>query len=347
MQQPWSGFAKALLERQKYPDLRVYPGGPPRRPYDVTAQTLPLLMGVQVDTIEDQFQANLAPAKEFKFPAQGLSAGDSDSWKKVNQAWKAGTAVWRNMQTGEFAVGARRAGFAALKKPKVGIYKSFVPSMDEGWTRWLVEQFGWEYSSVSNSEIRGGKLNDRYDVILFADQSAGYIQSGYRQGSMPEEYTGGLGPEGADSLKQFVENGGRLVFLNDSTDYAVEQLGVKAKNALKGVSNRDFYCPGSLLNVKLEPGSPLGLGLPPEFTIWNEQSPVWEPEEASGKAVVKYSSAPVLASGWLLGEKYLAGKPALLDVAQGKGHIFLFGMRPQYRAQSWLTLKLLFNAMAY
>lgn len=347
MQQPWSGFAKALLERQKYPDLRVYPGGPPRRPYDVTAQTLPLLMGVQVDTIDDQFQASLAPVKDFKFPAQGLSAGDSDSWKKVNQAWKAGTPVWRNMQTGDFSLGARRAGFTALKRPKVGIYKSFVPSMDEGWTRWLVEQFGWEYSSVSNSEIRSGKLTEKYDVILFADQSAGSIQSGYRQGSMPEEYTGGLGSEGADALKQFVEAGGRLVFLNDSTDYAVEQLGVKAKNALKGVSNRDFYCPGSLLNVKLEPGSPLGLGLPQEFTIWNEQSPVWEPEESSAKAVVKYAAAPVLASGWLLGEKYLAGKPALLDVAQGKGHIFLFGMRPQYRAQSWLTLKLLFNAMAY
>lgn len=347
MQQPFSSFAKALLERQKYPDLRVYPGGPPRRPYDVTAQTLPLLMGVAVDTVDDQFQANLAAVKEFRFPAQGLSASDSDSWKKVNQAWKAGAAVWRNLTTGDFAIGARRAGYTALKKPRVGIYKSFVPSMDEGWTRWLVEQFGWEYASVGNAEIRAGGLNGRYDAIIFPDQSASSIHNGYRQGSMPEEYIGGLGAEGAQALKQFAEAGGRLIFLNDSTEYAVEHLGIKAKNVLKGVSNREFYCPGSLLNVKLAAGSPLGLGLPKEFTIWNEQSPVWEPEDASAKTVAQYSDAPVLASGWLLGERYLAGKPALLDAAVGRGHVILFGMRPQYRAQSLLTLKLLFNALAY
>jgi len=347
MQQPWSSFAKTLLERQKYPDLRQYPGGPPKRPYDVTAHTLPLLMGVQVEVAEDQFQATLTRVKDFSFPAgAGLSASDSDSWKRVNQAWKAGTPVWRNAQTGDFAVGARQpAGFAPLKKPRVAIYKSFVPSMDEGWTRWLVEQFGWEYTSATNADIRGGGLREKYDVLVFADQSATAIQNGYRQGAMPEEYTGGLGKEGAEALKQFAEAGGRLVFFNDAGEYAVEQLGLKVKNALKGVTNRDFYCPGSLLNVKLEAGSPLGLGLPAEFTVWNEGSPVWEPEDGAGKAVARYSAAPVLASGWLLGEKYLTGKPALLDVAVGQGRVVLFGMRPQYRAQSWLTLKLFFNSL--
>ncbi|HAX42420.1 MAG TPA: hypothetical protein DCY80_07685, partial [Solibacterales bacterium] len=72
----------------------------------------------------------------------------------------------------------------------------------------------------------------------------------------------------------------------------------------------------------------------------------WEP--ASPKAastVLRYSAAPVLESGWLLGEQRIAGKPALLDVPIGKGRAVLFGLRPQYRAQSYLTLKLVFNAM--
>ncbi len=346
MQQPYSSFAKALLERQKYPDLRQYPGGPPKRPYDVAAHTLPLLLGVDVATVDDQFQAKLEKTTSFRFAASGLSAGDSDSWRRVNAAWKAGTPVWRNPKTGDFAVGARRrAGFNELKKPRVGIYKAFVPSMDEGWTRWIVEHFGWEYASAGNAEIRAGGLAEKYDVLVFADMTARMIENGYRQGSMPEAYVGGLGKEGAEALLAFAQAGGKLVFFNDSGEYAVEQLGVRAKNALQGVSSRDFYCPGSLLNVKLEPGSALGLGLPSEFTIWAEGSPVWESDDAGAKTVVRYSGAPVLASGWLLGEKFVAGKPALVDVQIGQGRAILFGMRPQYRGQSWLTLKLFFNAL--
>ena len=83
--------------------------------------------------------------------------------------------------------------------------------------------------------------------------------------------------------------------------------------------------------------------MPNEFAIWMEGSPVWESEFG----VVKYTENNVLASGWLLGEQFIAGKSALLDLPIGKGRAILFGMRPQYRAQSYLTFKLLFNALLY
>lgn len=350
MQQPFSGFAKALLEKQHYPDLRMYPGGPPRRPYDVTAHTLPLLMGVSVDTAPDQFNAALKRASRFTFTpetAAALPAADHDSWKKVNEAWRRGERVRRDPRSGHFYVGANApAGAEEIKLPRVALYKSLMPSMDEGWTRWIIEQSGWQYESLGNAAIRAGGLRERFDAIVFPDQPAAVIQEGYRQGAMPAEYVGGLGAEGAGALRAFAEAGGTLVFLNASGRYAAQQLKLPVKDALEGVSNRDFYCPGSLLRVRAEGTSPLLLGLPREFTIWMESSPVWEPASAkAGAAVLRYTAAPVLESGWLLGEKLVAGKPALVDVPLGKGRAVLFGMRPQYRGQSYLTLKLLFNAL--
>src|SRR3984885_5712154 len=96
MQQPSSSYAKTLLERQHYPDLRLYPGGPPQRPYDVTAQTLPLLMGVATDPVDGPLTVVTQPAKSFEFePQRGLAASDIDTWRAVNKIWSSGARVWR------------------------------------------------------------------------------------------------------------------------------------------------------------------------------------------------------------------------------------------------------------
>lgn len=157
MQQPYSSYAKTLLERQHYPDLRLYPGGPPQRPYDVTAQTLPLLMGVAADTIEAPFNVSSARVKSFHF--DGNASSDIDSWR------------------------------AAKKTPRIGLYKSYVPAIDEGWTRWLLEDFGFVFESVQNPEIDAGNLRQKFDVIVFPDQPVSQITVGYRAGTMPHRST--------------------------------------------------------------------------------------------------------------------------------------------------------------
>ncbi len=341
MEQPYGGFAKTLLERQDYPDLRVYPGGPPRRPYDVTAHTLPLLMGVEVRPIESapkEWGPRTQPS------AKKLSASDTDSWVAINRIWNSGGAVWRDRITGDFSDTDRGGDFQALPRPRIGLYKTFVPSMDEGWSRWLLEQFGFRYTSLRNPDIQAGNLRQSFDVLVFPDQLLRVLTDGYRRGSMPKEYTGGLEASGSKTLREFAEQGGTLVFLNHSTEYAIEKLGVKATQALRGVSNQEFYSPGSLLNVSLDKRHPLTLGLPSEIAIWSEGSPAWQTEETT---VGRYPESKILASGWLLGEKMLAGKSALVDARIGKGHVILFGMRPQYRAQSYQTFKLFFNALVY
>jgi hypothetical protein len=351
MQQPYSSWAKTLLERQDYPDLRQYPGGPPRRPYDVTAHTLPMLMGVQVDTIGLPFDAALARVQRFPLPpANGsvLPASDTDSWRAVNRAWASGQPVWRNTASGDFFLSRPTENgqqIRALRQPRVALYRSHVPSMDEGWTRWLLEHFGFAYTSVTNADIQAGGLKTRFDVIVFADQRSGTIHEGYKEGSMPLSYTGGVGQKGAEALRRFAALGGTIVFLNDAAEYAIQHLGAGVKNVLRGVSNREFYAPGSLLNVRLD-AHPLTLGLPRDIPIWMENSPAFD--AAPGvRAVASYPDSDLLASGWLLGEKHLARRAALVDVPVGSGNLVLFGMRPQYRAQSYRTFKLFFNALLY
>jgi hypothetical protein len=351
MQQPYSSYAKTLLERQHYPDLREYPGGPPRRPYDVTAQTLPLLMGVDTVAVGKRYTAQLQRAATFSFeldhakPGGALAGSDIGSWRDVVTAWRSGRTVYRDSATGDFYIGdGARNGAAVIRKPRLGLYKSWEPSMDEGWTRWLFDDFGFQYSSLTNADIQRGGLDERFDVIVFPDQSEASILEGYGEGKMPPEYVGGIGAAGVRALHDFANGGGTLVFLNHSSELATDHLGVKAKNVVKGASNREFYSPGSLLNVRLEK-DPLTAGLPEQIAIWSEGSPAWDAGEGV-RVLARYPGSEILASGWLLGDKLIAGKAALIEARYGKGHIILFGMRPQYRAQSYQTFKLFFNALS-
>jgi hypothetical protein len=349
MHQPYSGYAKTLLEVQHYPNLLEFPGGPPKRPYDVTAQTLPMLMGVDTVTVKDQFQASLAPAKDYTFkldhaePSGALAASDVNSWREVAKIWKSGKSVYRDSTTGDFypAAGAGRKEIAPLR---VGMYKSYVENMDEGWTRLIFDDFGLPYKTLLNADIQAGNLHSRFDSIIIPDARREQVVEGHRAGSMPPEYVGGIGEKGTAALKEFVQQGGTLILLNHAADYG-QDLGVKATNVVRGVASKDFYSPGSLLNITLDTKSPLAYGMPASLTLWSEESPTWD--AAPEYIVARYPSKDVLASGWLLGEKYIAGKAALLDVPMGTGHIVMFGMRPQYRSQSYQNFKLFFNAMAY
>jgi hypothetical protein len=377
MQQPYSSWAKALLERQNYPDEHLYPGGPPKRPYDTTAETLPLLFGVDVKTVDDAVSASLTK-ESFPFdapPATAYSASDTDSWHTVTALWKAGKPVWRNESSGDFATTDQGAGWKKINQPRIALYKSWIPVMDEGWTRWLLEKFGFAYKDVTNTDVQAG-LAGKYDVLILPDQEEKGMMAGFAKTMMPAEYTGGIGPAGVDAIKQFVSGGGTVLCFNHASSFCIDDLGAAATDILSGHvaeaagdrrgmltglapepaapapaapaergsrrGRTDFYSPGSLLNVDLDLSNPLTRGLPQRITIWSEQSPAFTSNEPS---VAKYPETDILASGWLLGANLIAGKSAITDAKIGKGHVILFGMRPQYRAQSYQAFKLFFNGL--
>jgi hypothetical protein len=309
--QPYGGFAKTLLEDQHYPDLHEYPGGPPKRPYDVVAHTLPLLFGFDVATLPD-------PVTVEAIPLAPVTA----------TPWVA-------------------AGLSNSKARRIAIFANAQPSMDEGWTRWVFDQYKIPFTTISAKDIRAGNLGARFDAIIIPDQQARAITNG-PGGAYPDSLKGGVGEAGAAALGAFVDGGGTVVAFNEASNYAIEALALPVKNALAGVASSDFYAPGSLLKVEFDRANALTSGLAsPQSAVWFEGSPAFDVTDATRATVVaRYpASGNPLLSGWLLGAPKLAGKAAMVDVRRGKGHVVLFGFRPQYRAQTMATYPLLWNAL--
>jgi len=236
--------------------------------------------------------------------------------------------------------------------PRRAIYKSHVPSMDEGWTRWAIDSAGrcLYYTSLEDAEARAGNLRAKYDAIIIPDQAARLVLNGHKTGTMPPEYTGGLGAEGVRSLREFVEAGGTLIALNRASDFAIEQFKLPVRNITEGLKRTEFYVPGSILRTELDTTHPIAKGMPEESIAWVEDSPVFEISDAKEAArvhvIARYpSNSNPLLSGYLLGGERLKGKAALVEVSMGRGRVILFGFRPQYRGQSLATYPLLFNAI--
>jgi hypothetical protein len=381
MQQPFSAFAKQVLERQVYPAPRPAEGGASRRPYDVTAHTLPLLMGVEAVAVEKPFAADLelvpgaAPPLERhleerrRFFALGHKTGElvalgrllrsgvgvrwaTEEFTDHGRVFPAGTLLVPASAHEKVAALARELGVLVqavgrsprsliLRAPRVGLYQSWLASMDEGWTRFVFEkQMGVSYQTLHDADVRQGGLRARYDAIVLPDQTPAQILNGHVPGSLPDEFTGGLGQDGTARLREFVQEGGTLVALDSASLFALEELALPVRHT---AAPSDFSCPGSLLTTRVVSASLLAHGLEPETPIWFESSPLLE-VEAEG-VVLRFSEGNPLASGYLLGERHLAGRPALLELRVGRGRVVLFGFRPQYRAQSWATYIPLLNAL--
>ena len=393
LDQPYGAFAKTLLARQEYPDLREYPGGPPKKPYDVTAHNLPLLMGVRAfpiggDPVSGEMDIELAPLPRIE-PGTGrvdaaenleLSPELGSSWIAVNRLLRAGAGVHRDKRNGSFyiptntslrvqlgrlaqeldvdfvATGEQPEAHPQLEAPRIGLYSGHVPIMDEGWTRWLLERYEFAVASVDNARLQAGDLGADYDVLILPDAPAHTLHDGYRadadyRGSKaPPEFTGGIGVEGAVALRAFAEGGGTILAFNRASEYAIDKLDLKIDNTVGNLSNRRFYGPGALVNVKVDVTHPLCFGMRPRETVWFESGPAFRTlrrNRGTSREVLTYPPRRLLASGWLLGESYLANRAAVVEMLVGDGRIVLFGIRPQYRAQPNAAFKMVFNGLFY
>ena len=221
--------------------------------------------------------------------------------------------------------------------------------MDEGWTRWLLEQYGFDFVSMRNHDLQNGDLSKRFDVIVLADYGSQQIVDGITPGSVPARYAGGIGREGIRALDEFVRAGGTLVCMNSSGDFAIEHLRLPVRNVTADLGRDEFFTSGSILEVITDPAHPVMSGMPERANIFFARSPVFTVEEGfEGASLAKYQTEGTpLVSGYLLGEENISGYAAALDVRHGDGHVILIGFRSQWRGQSFGTFRVLFNAALF
>jgi hypothetical protein len=390
--QPFGAFAKTMMEKQVYPDLREYPGGPPQRPYDVTAHTLPMQMGVKVITVTQPFQANLAKLEKITAPAGVIDGGSAKAYllehesnasmkalnrlmkEKADVYWAAKPITVKNKvyAPGTMIVHATPGIESKLQAiardtsvtfiatndplnvqayklipPRIAMYKSYVASIDEGWTRLLFENYEFSFTNILDRDIRAGSLRSKYDVIIIPGElTESQIIEGHRAGAVPPEFAGGIGDTGVQNLRDFVNEGGTLVTMDKATEFAAKQFALPVKNSLEGVQPQDYYVPGSLLKIVLDTDNPIAYGMPRETAAFVQQNAAFE-VTGNAKPVGIYPMTNPLMSGWILGEAKIFGKTAVVDAPVGRGRIILLSIRPQFRTQVRGTYKLLFNSLYY
>jgi hypothetical protein len=410
--QPSRAYIKDLLEAQIYPNLKQYPGGPPRVPYDVTGWTLPMQMGVEVLELNEPLALQIKPVQTATIPGGlGTPAGQffilerrySNSYGLAHALLKQNVAVYELLQpiespiqarsslpAGTFVIPADRVDRALLDRlarewqvpvgsiesrpaqmrelgrARIGIYQPWVTSIDEGWTRFVLDQFKIEYRTLHNDDIKkgGAKLRAEYDLIIVPDLSVNLIINGKEEPpegakadkeeepivgtpQLPKEYQGGIGKEGVEAVKDFVKNGGTLLTFATACNFAIEKLRLPAINELKGVSSKDFYAPGSIFEVNIDSREPLAFGMQQKAFIYFVNNPAFKllPYTKESKNIAFYGDSSPIRSGSLLGEERLLGKTALADIPIEKGRVVMYGFRVQHRGQTYGTYKLMLNAL--
>ena len=365
--------------------------GNPIRPYDMTTDNISEFMGVRVDPVGSSVVAALTRVtREIDSSgtvAQGaggyvLDGRLNDAFEAVNRLFAAGAAVSRasvngdGFRMGDFLVGpgadmavvreiaeetgvdftplaaAPASGTYPISQQRIGLFQRYYGgNMDEGWTRWLLEDFEFPYTTIMDEEILRGDLHERWDVIVLPNDSRDMMIDGRDDPTAaPPAYRSGFGEAGVAALDEFVENGGMLVTFAQAGDFALEELDVPVRDHVAGVWGNDFWAPGATLRIDVDNTHPLAFGMPDRaLAAFLAGGQVYETRSGAQSSDVHrlatYPERDILESGWLLGEQTIAEKAAIAVVNKGQGTVLMLGFRTQHRAQTHGTYKFLFNAL--
>jgi hypothetical protein len=150
-------------------------------------------------------------------------------------------------------------------------------------------------------------------------------------------------------IRAFVEAGGALVAIGGPAMTAAQQFGLPVSNQLAGVGRQDYYVPGSVLRVAVDPTQPLAHGLSADVDVFFNNNPVFKLADDAGakgvRRVAWFANGAPLRSGWAWGAKHLDQGVQVIDARVGTGRLFLFAPEILFRSQPHGTFKFFFNAL--
>ena len=275
-----------------------------------------------------------------RYLISGLSASDEEDLVK--------TLALSAMRVNPVQRGAERA--QPVTRPRVGIYQPWGSSIDEGWIRWLFEQYGFEFVTLHPEDFRL-PLASRVDIVIMADDArlpiAGALNVGAgRRAAVRPEYGYALTEADLQGFEQFIRRGGTLVAIGNASAFAIERFRLPVRNVVGPVRSESFFLRGSVVQVTTDPTHPIMAGMPERAAVFMDNGPVFETLDGfTGRVLARYepTGSPLL-SGYLIGARHLQGRAAALDVEVGDGRVVLLGFRPEWRGQPFGTFRVLFNA---
>jgi hypothetical protein len=391
--QPYRPFVKNIFERQHYPDIRRNPNDSRILPYDGSGWTLHLGMGVTANAILHPFKADMEPVtpetiykQEFPSAIEDyilLEPRYNNSFLAASVLLNKGIDVWRNFKDpsvpkGTFIVKQAAANetlkeinktmpLTLMSKPnlplekytklnafKVGLFQDWGHNMEEGWTRYVFDEFKIDYDTLHAKDFQKKNALKNYDVLMFIGAPKSVMEKGKPPkewerwtSPLPSEYSGGLEEKGKAALKEFLKAGKTLVFMTASCNYAVEHFRLPVSNVAE--NNRALNCPGSYLQAEVK-DSELTFGLHGSAAIFYNGDPAFQtslPRDPSMKrrTALVFGQRDLLLSGALEGESSIARKSLVVDFSIDGGRIVLIGPNLLFRAQTEGTYKIVFNTL--
>ena len=383
-----------MFEPQDYPNDFQYQGGPPIAPYDNAGYTLAYSMGVQFDRLLEPYEAQLtvvdglAKMPSMQFPVD-TGAGYlvdhhvNNAFAAINEVLRSGGTVKRSadgfyvpfaarssevlakaafeMGVPVTAAGAAPANSVDVKKARIALWDRYGGSMASGWTRWLLEQFKFDFVVVYPPDIDSGKLAN-YDVLILPTDAtfSARTQTPLTDTSIPQEWRNRMGSLSVErsvpKIKEFLESGKTVIAVGGAGSLARHMQLPVTNHLVETVNEQEralprekLFVPTSILRMEVNTANSAAGGMPKQVDVVFDNSPVYRllpgATERGITPILSFSGDSPLRSGWAWGQQYLNGGVGGFEAFVGRGRLLVYGPEISFRAQPHGTFKLLFNAL--